>query len=72
MAIKLASLPTASEKNLVNDRLQAAIDYGFDEVFIIGVKDGTLKLSYSGYKDIERKLGALEILKQDMIAESYS
>lgn len=72
MTIKLASLPTASEKNLVNERLQSAIDYGFDEVFIIGVKDGTLKLSYSGYKDIERKLGALEILKQDMIAESYS
>jgi hypothetical protein len=72
MTIKLASLPTASEKNLVNERLQAAIDYGFEEVFIIGVKDGRLKLSYSGYKDIERKLGALELLKQDMIAESYS
>lgn len=72
MAIKLASLPTAGEKNLVKERLQSAIEFEFDEVFIIGVKDGLLKLSYSGYKDIERKLGALELLKQDIIAESSS
>jgi len=34
MTIKLAALPTATEKNLVNERLQSAIEYGFDEIFI--------------------------------------
>jgi hypothetical protein len=71
MTIKLVSLPTTAENHKVKERLQAAMDYELDEVFIIGVKDGLIKVSYSGYKDIERRLGALELLKQDMIAESF-
>lgn len=70
MTIKVISLPTTAKNNQVNERLQDAMEYEFDEVFIIGIKEGRLKVSYSGYKDIERRLGALELLKHDMIAES--
>lgn len=64
---KITALPSRGDKNEVKEKLQAAIAQEYDEVFIIGTKDGMLHTTYSGYKDIERKLGALELLKFNMI-----
>lgn len=59
--------PSKGKQNEVRERLQEAIDTDFDEVFIVGLKDGNLRTTYSGYKDIEQKLGVLELLKHNMI-----
>jgi UDP-N-acetyl-D-mannosaminuronic acid transferase (WecB/TagA/CpsF family) len=67
MMTKLTTLPSRGDKNEVSKKLQEAIDAEYDEVFIIGSKDGYLRTTYSGYKDIERKLGAIELLKFNMI-----
>lgn len=65
--IKVLKLPTKAEQNETQQRLQAAIDMQYDEVFIIGMKDGMLHTTFSGYKGIEQKLGLLELLKHNLI-----
>ena len=64
---KITALPGRGDQNEVRQRLQEALEQEYDEVFIIGTKDGRLHTTYSGYKDIERKLGALELLKFNLI-----
>lgn len=63
----LKALPTKGEANEVQERLQEALAREYDEVFIIGVKNGLLCTTFSGYKNIEQKLGAIELLKHNMI-----
>lgn len=65
--IKIAELPVNGDKNAVRQKLQAAMDLGLDEVFIIGVKDNNIRTIWSGYSGIERRIGALEILKTDLL-----
>lgn len=64
---KITALPGRGDQNEVRQRLQNALEQEYDEVFIIGTKDGLLHTTHSGYKDIERKLGALELLKHNLI-----
>lgn len=63
----LTALPSKGHQNEVRERLLDAVKAEYDEVFIIGYKDGILHTTHSGYKDIERKLGAIELLKHNMI-----
>lgn len=67
MTNKVTALPSRGDQNEVRERLLDALKAEYDEVFIIGTKDGSLHTTHSGYKDIERKLGALELLKFNMI-----
>lgn len=66
----VAHLPSASEKNGVSKILTEAIETDFEEVFIIGVKDGNMQTRISGYKGLDQKLGLLELLKHNMIVET--
>ena len=65
--LKVLKTPSKGEQNEVQERLQEALDREYDEVFIIGMKDGMLCTTHSGYKSIEQKLGLLEILKHNLI-----
>jgi len=67
MINKITELPSKNKKNEVTQILKDALKAEYDEVFIIGFSDGMLHTTHSGYKDIERKLGALELLKYNMI-----
>lgn len=62
--------PSKGEQHEVKEKLQEAIDMEYDEVFIIGNKDGRLCTTFSGYKSIEQKLGLLELLKHNMIVSA--
>lgn len=57
----------ANARNTTNEVLQKAMNESFDEVFFVGVKNGILSAGWSGYNNIEQKIGALEILKHDML-----
>lgn len=63
----ITALPTVGDKNNVKERLLSAIEKEYDEVFIIGSKNGALQTTWSGYRNIEEKLGLLELLKYEMI-----
>ena len=65
--LEVLKLPTKGEENEVQQRLQDALDREYDEVFIIGMNDGMLCTTHSGYKSIEQKLGLLELLKFNLI-----
>ena len=65
--LKVLKPPTKGEQNEVQERLKDALDREYDEVFIIGMKDGMLCTTHSGYKSIEQKLGLLELLKHNLI-----
>ena len=65
--MKVIKAPTKGEQNQVKERLQEALDREYDEIFIIGMKDGMLCTTHSGYKSIEQKLGLLELLKFNLI-----
>ena len=65
--LKVIKPPTKGEQNEVQERLKDAFDREYDEVFIIGMKDGMLCTTHSGYKSIEQKLGLLELLKFNLI-----
>ena len=65
--LKVLKPPTKGEQNEVQERLKDALDCEYDEIFIIGMKDGMLCTTHSGYKSIEQKLGLLELLKFNLI-----
>lgn len=60
----------ANERNDTNIVLRNALSENYDEVFIIGVKDGRIVTTTSGYNDFERKIGALEMLKMQLLLEA--
>lgn len=66
--MKLISTP--GERNGVPELLNDALNSQYDSVFLIGVKGGRIEVTHSGYQDIERKLGAIEMIKHDMISGS--
>ena len=66
----VSHLPSAGEKNGVSKILTEAVEAGFEEIFIIGVRDGNMQTLISGYKGLDQKLGLLELLKHNMIIET--
>ena len=56
-----------SERNLVKDTLAKAAEHDFDSVFIVGYKNRTVCTMHSGFSEIVEKIGALELLKSDII-----
>jgi hypothetical protein len=65
--LKVLKTPSKGDQNAVKQRLLNAIEREYDEVFIIGTKDGALHTTWSGYSAIEHKLGLLELLKYEII-----
>lgn len=59
-----------AEKNDVNGVIDSAYQEGYEEIFIIGVKDRRIHFTNSGYAEIERKIGLLEMLKAQMLERS--
>lgn len=66
----VAHLPSKGDKNGVNKLLTEALETDFEEVFLVGVKDGNMQTRISGYKGLDQKLGLLELLKHNMIVET--
>ena len=62
-----APCPNCENGNAVEDKQGNWSCDTCDWCFVKGDKDGLLCTTFSGYKDIERKLGAIELLKHNMI-----
>lgn len=56
-----------AKKNEVDAVFESAIEENYEEVFIIGMKDKNLHFTNSGYQDIEKKIGLLEMLKHHLL-----
>lgn len=52
--------------------LASAQDENCDSLFIIGLKDGVIFYGHSSYPSALQALGALEIVKANIIADTYS
>lgn len=63
----LSALPTRTERNLVADTLKTATEQDFDEVVLLGFKDGKSYLFHSKIEDIPKLIGAIEWLKFRMM-----
>ena len=57
----LRELPRDRKK--VEETLQTVIEQEFDEVLVLGWKDGKTYMHHSALGDVVRTLGAMEILK---------
>lgn len=57
----------SNERNDTNTVLEYAMTCAYDEVFVIGVVNGQLHTTNSGYMEFERKVGMLEMLKMQML-----
>jgi hypothetical protein len=59
----LTSIPTKTERNLVADTLKTVGEQDFDEVVILGFKNGKSYLHHSKIDDMSKLIGAIEWLK---------
>jgi cobalamin biosynthesis protein CbiD len=60
-------LATIARDNKVNETLDSAREEDFDSVFIVGSKGKDLKITQSGYTDLERKIGAMVLILNNLI-----
>lgn len=65
--VTVLQAPSKGDQHEVRQPLEEAIAMELESVFIVGYKDGLLRTTYSGYKNIEEKLGAIELLKHNII-----
>ena len=65
--IKEFSKPTKNQINRINELIDEIKSQELDELFLIGVKDNKLYISYSGFESIEQKIGAIEMLKFELL-----
>lgn len=63
-----APVSLANARNTTNDVLQRAMNEMYDEVFFIGIKNGGLSCGWSGFDKAQEKIGAIEMLKHDILA----
>lgn len=52
-----------SSKREVQEIINEALEAGFEEIHLVGIKDGKVTLKTSYFKDALQTLGALEALK---------
>lgn len=62
-SVKLASLPSKSERNEVRSVLTEALDDNFDEVILFGFKNGKIHIRRSKISSTMNTIGALEAAK---------
>lgn len=56
-----------NSKNETNKILQDAIEQNYESVFIVGLKNKKLITSNSGFNNLESRIGALEMIKYDLL-----
>lgn len=63
----LTTLPSIPERNKVPDILKTVSEQDFDEVVILGFKDGKSYLHHSMIHDTPRLIGAIEWLQHRLM-----
>jgi len=66
----LTVLPSKADRRKVDDTLQKVKDAGFDEVVIIGFKNGKSYLNHSKIENINTLVGSIEDMKYRLLADT--
>ena len=63
-------MPTKGKQNNVEDYLKNIAEASYDELMVVGIKDGGASISWSQGTSLIHALGLLEVLKAELIKES--
>ena len=63
----VVAIPTKNEQNEVREFINAIDEEDFDEIMVIGIKDGGIYPMWSRGTSLVHALGLIEVLKSDLI-----